>query len=183
MALCIVTLCALFGAEPVQNMLPSADRRYGNHENMDRALDFIRHQVSPMDVIYLNNSTELQAQYYFCDRKAITLDRSVAGFESFRCHGLRVISSFPNDDAVRIETFPTKWLEMAHAYGLKPGTKVWIFSGGWSRGFAEELKSRYPEFAGIQVQSFGRCLQIFSLAVPEATSAASPPARMTRRVS
>lgn len=124
-------------------------------------------------MIYLNKSTEFQMAHYLCDQKPVTFDRSVKGFEAFQCHGLRVISSFPNDDAVAIETFPGKWREMARAYGLKPGTKVWVFEGGWSRGFAEELKGRYPEFADIQAQNFGRYLQIFPLSVPENVSPSS----------
>jgi hypothetical protein len=169
----IILLCHVFGTQPWHDMLPLADSR---RANMDQAMELIRREVSPADVIYVNKSSEFQLAHYLCDRKPVNFDRSVAGFESFQCHGVRVISSFPNDDAVAIETFPTKWREMARAYSLKPGTKVWIFEGGWSRGFAEELKSRYPEFAGIQARNFGRYLQIFSLTVPGVVSLDSLPA-------
>jgi hypothetical protein len=162
LAIGIIVLCQVFGTQPWHDMLPLAERR---HEHMDRALDFIRREVSPADVIYLNKGTEFQLAHYLCDQKPILPDRSVEGFESFRCHDLRVISSFPNDDAVAIDTFPTKWQEMARAYGLLPGSKVWVVEGGWTTKFAETLQARYPQFSGIEAHSFGNYLQIFFLTV------------------
>jgi hypothetical protein len=164
LAAVIVLLSGIFGTLPGHDMLPLADSRY---ENMNHAMEFLERQVSPTDVIYVNKSTDLQVAHYLCDQKTVIPDRSVAGFESFRCHGLRVISSFPTDDAVAIETFPAKWREMARAYNLKAGSKVWVVEGGWSRGFAEQLQARYPEFAGVDARSFGNYLQMFHLTVGE----------------
>jgi len=158
----IIVLCQLFGTQPWHDMLPLADSR---RENMDRALAFIENKVLPSDVIYVNKPSEFQIAHYLCDQKPVMPDRSVAGFESFECRGRLVVSSFPNDDAVLMETFSTKWREMARAYALRPGSKVWVFAGGWSSGLAAALTSRYPEFSGIQAHSFGHYLQIFPLTV------------------
>src|SRR6266436_3551023 len=46
MAITIVILCHLFGTQPSRDDLPLADRR---REHMDRAVQFIRRQVSPAD--------------------------------------------------------------------------------------------------------------------------------------
>ena len=167
----ILVLCRLFGTPPGRDMLPLADQR---HEHMDQALAFIRREVSSKDVIYLNKSTEFQLAHYLCDQKPLVFDRSVTGFESFQCHGLRVISTFPNDDAILLETFPSKWREMAHAYGLKPASKVWIVQGGWTKAFAESLSSRFPELSDLEPHSFGRYLEIFHVTVGDAASSTVP---------
>jgi len=166
----IVVLCQVFGTQPGRDMLPLAEQR---HEHMDQALAFLQREVSPEDVIYLNKSTEFQLAHYLCDQKQVVLDRSVAGFESFQCRGLRVISTFPNDDAVQLETFPFKWREMARAYGLNAGSKVWVFQGGWTRGFAESLRARFRELAGIEAHPFGQYLEVFHVTVEETPSSAA----------
>lgn len=162
LAISTVILCQAFGTQPWRDMLPLADRR---REHMDQALEFIRREVSPADVIYLNKATELQVSHYLCEQKPVVLDRSAPGFESFRCNGIRVVSTFPNDDAVMPDTFSDKWKAMARVYGLKPGSKVWVIEGGWISGFAERLRDRFPEFADLEIHSFGRYLEIFRLTV------------------
>jgi hypothetical protein len=169
LAAAIVILCQVFGTPPGRDMLPLADQR---HEHMDQALAFIRHEVSPQDVIFLNKSTEFQLAHYLCDQKPVAFDRSVAGFESFQCHGFRVISTFPNDDAILLETFPSKWREMAHAYGLNTGSKVWVVQGGWTRALAESLRARFPELLDLEAHSFGQYLEIFHVMVGSAAPTA-----------
>ena len=166
MALATVILCQAFGTPPSFDMFPLADRR---HEQMDRTVAFLRRAVSPTDVIYLNKATESQLGHYLCDQRPIVPDRSVSGFESFQCNGLGVVSSFPHDDAVLPETFPDKWKEMAKAYALPSGSKVWVVEGGWTSGFGEMLRGRYPEFSGLEIYSFGRYLEVFSLTVGQPT--------------
>jgi len=65
-------------------------------------------KVSPADVIYVNKSTEFQLAHYLCEQKPVVADRSVAGFESFHCNGLRVVSG---------EVMPTLVLQVAGAGG------------------------------------------------------------------
>lgn len=169
LAAAIVILCQVFGTPPGRDMLPLAEQR---HEHMDQALVFIHREVSPQDVIFLNKSTEFQLAHYLCDQKPVAFDHSVAGFESFQCHGFRVISTFPNDDAILLETFPSKWREMAHAYGLNTGSKVWVVQGGWTRALAESLRAQLPELPDLEAHSFGQYLEIFHVTVGSAAPTA-----------
>jgi dolichyl-phosphate-mannose-protein mannosyltransferase len=157
MAIGIVILCQLFGTPPSRDDLPLADRR---REHMDQALEFIRRNVSPADVIYVNRSTEFQLAHYLCEQKPVVADRSSAWFESFQCNGLRIVSG-----EVMPDTLSHKWQELARVYSLRPATRVWVVEGGWTSGFAEALRDRSPEFSGIEIHSFGRYLEIFSLKV------------------
>src|SRR5262249_35856928 len=161
----IVLLCQISRAQPWLDMLPLADRK---HKLMDEAIQFIGAQGSPADVIYVDKATEFQIRRYICDPDPIMMDRSVAGFESFHCSGLRVISSFPKDDAVLAATFPAKWRGMAQAFGLASGSKVWVIEGGWITGFAEMLRTRYPELPIVEVHHFGHYFEIFALPVSAA---------------
>jgi Dolichyl-phosphate-mannose-protein mannosyltransferase len=158
----VVVLCQIFGTQPWLDMLPIADRR---HELMDNAMQLIRTRLSDGDVVYLDKATEYQVRRYLCPPQPLSPDRSVAGFESFQCSGVRVVSSFPNDDGVLAATFPDKWREMARALGLPPGSRVWVIEGGWISGFAEMLQARYPALLILEVHHFGRNLEIFALQV------------------
>jgi hypothetical protein len=153
----IVILCQLFGTPPSRDDLPLADRR---REHMDQALEFLRHNVSAADVIYVNKSTEFQLAHYLCGQKPVVADRSLAAFESFECNGLRVVSG-----EVQPDTLSDKWHEVVRTYGLRPASKVWVVEGGWTSGFAEALRDHFPEFSGIEIHSFGRYLEIFSVTV------------------
>jgi hypothetical protein len=159
----ILLLCEIFGTQPWLDMLPLADRR---HELMDHATQVLRSQVSADDVVYLDKATEYQVRRYLCPAEPLTPDRSISGFESFRCVGMRIVSSFPNDDAVLASTFPEKWQQMARAFGLKPGSRVWVVEGGWISGFAETLQARYVNLPVIEIRHFGKYLEIFELRVP-----------------
>ena len=159
MVIAIVILCHLFGTQPSRDDLPLADRR---REHMDQAVQFIRRQVSPADVIYVNKSTDCQLAHYLREQKPVAADRSVAGFESFQCNGLRVASG-----DVMPDTLSYKWQELAGAYSLRPATKVWVVEGGWTSGFAETLRNRFRKFSDIEIHSFGHYLEIFSLTVEQ----------------
>ena len=159
MTIGIVFLCQLFGTPPSRDDLPLADRR---REHMDEALELIQRNVSTTDVIYVNKSTEFQLAHYLCAKKPVVADGLVDGFESFQCNGLRIVSG-----DVQPDTFSYKWHELTRAYRLRPATKVWVVEGGWTSGFAETLRDRFPEFSGTEIHSFGRYLEIFSLTVGE----------------
>ena len=137
---------------------------------MDHALQFLRRNVSPADVIYVNKPTEFQLAHYLCEQKSVGASPSVAGFESFECNGLRIVSG-----EVMPDTLSHRWQELARTYSLRPATKVWIVEGGWTSGFAEALRDRSPEFSGIEIHSFGRYLEIFSLTVGERGPEPVPP--------
>jgi len=162
-AVAVILLCQSFGTQPWLDMLPLADRR---HELMDEAMQVLRSQVSSDDVVYLDKATEYQVRRYLCPPDPLTPDRSIPGFESFRCGGVRIVSSYPNDDAVLAGSFSEKWKEMARIFRLRPGSRVWVVEGGWISGFAEMLEARHAELPIDEIHHFGRYLEIFNLRVP-----------------
>jgi hypothetical protein len=162
LAIFIVVLCHAFGTLQGRDMLPLAEQR---HEHMDQAMAFIQREVSPDDLIFADAATRLQLGHYLCRKGQISVDRSVAGFESFECLGFRVISTGPNDGVLTADTFANHWQEMVRVYSLQPGARVWVFQGGWASGLGEALREQSPEFSGLAPHSFGRYLEIFKLNV------------------
>lgn len=158
----IIVLCQAFGTQPWLDMQPLADRR---HELMDSAVKFLHANVHADDVIYVDKATEYQIKRYLCPPEPLFADNSVKDFESFTCSGMRVVSSFPKDDAVLENTFSEKCKQMAQAYRLTPGSKVWVVEGGWITGFAETLRRRHPDVPILEIRHFGRYLEIFDLPV------------------
>jgi hypothetical protein len=162
LAIAIVVLCHVFGTLQGRDMLPLADQR---HQHMDQAMEFIRREVPPEDLIFVDAATRLQLAHYLCRQEQIDIDRSVAGFESFQCDGFRAVSTGPNEGVLTADTFANKWQEMIRIFSRKPGSNVWVFQGGWASRLGEAVRVRSPEFSEIQPRSFGRYLEIFRIKV------------------
>lgn len=157
----IVVLCHVFGTLQGRDMLPLADQR---HQHMDQAMEFIHREVLPGDLIFVHAATRLQLAHYLCRQEQIDIDRSVAGFESFQCEGLFVVSTGPNEGVLTADTFANQWQEMVRTFSRTPGSNVWVFQGGWASGLGEALRNR-SEYSGIQPHAFGRYLEIFKIKV------------------
>ncbi|MFZ0992878.1 MAG: glycosyltransferase family 39 protein, partial [Candidatus Sulfotelmatobacter sp.] len=173
LAIGVVVLCQAFGTLQGRDMLPFADQK---HEHMDQALQFIHQEVGPTDLIFVDAASRLQLGHYLCQQEQINIDRSVPGFESFRCRGFRVISTDPDEGTFTRDTFAQEWQKMVRAYSLKPGATVWVFQGGWASGLGEALRNRSPEFSGLEPHPFGRFLELFKIKAPVSGAIISTPA-------
>ena len=165
-AIVVVALCALFGKPQGRDMLPLAEQR---HQHMDEAVAFLRTSVSPTDTILTDRATRFQLRHYLCGQEPVNLEAPSAGFDSFQCGGLRVISTGPNDGALTAQNVADKAEQTSRAYGLGSG-HVWIVQGGWASGLGEALSSSVPAYSQLQVHSFGRYLEVFQL--PQSTATA-----------
>ena len=166
LALGMVIVCHARGTLQGRDMLPLAEQQ---HEHMDQAVQFLRTEVSPEDLIFTDKATSYQLAHYLCDQKPVEFESRTEDYESFQCKGLRVRSTGPNAGAL---TADTVWLEYSkHDYGTDL-RRVWVVEGGWASGLGEALRSRYSAFSQIQVHSFGRYLEAFQL--PHPSTAGSP---------
>jgi 4-amino-4-deoxy-L-arabinose transferase-like glycosyltransferase len=156
----LALICQVFGTPQGRDMLPVAQQR---HEHMDRALEFIRTHISPEDVIFTDKATSFQLDHYLCGKQPASIETVADGFGSFRCGGLRVIATGPNDTELQASTFADRLQKMRQIYGLSPQTPVWVVQGGWASGLGESLRLQSPQFAGVEPQVFDRYLEIFLL--------------------
>lgn len=161
----IVIFCLAFGTRQDRDALPLADQR---HEHMDQAMQFIRSHVSAQDVIFTDKATSFQLAHYLCGQRPVVLERSADSTETFRCAGLRAVSTGPAAGALTAHSLATGWRETAkdlHASG-----RIWVVQGGWASGLGEALRDTGSEFSGITPYTFGRYFEIFEMPAVSASS-------------
>ncbi len=174
LALFVLALCLIFG----KPRPPRMDRADQSRAQMAAAMEFVRKNIPPSSVIFVDYQTNLILGNYLCRQQPITLDDSVPGFESFSCAGYRVISAnYKTAWMFSSENFVSDWKWLVQAYKLPPGGTVWNFQCGWGIKLAGELPSQFAEFRDLQVTSFGANIQIFPLTVGQPVPIADAPAQ------
>lgn len=158
--LTIVILSLAFGTQQDRDALPLADQR---HEHMDQAMQFIRSHVSVEDVIFTDKATSFQLAHYLCRQQPVVLENFAEHWETFRCEGMRVISTGPAAGALTADNLGVNWQETTK--GLHASGRMWVVQGGWATGLGESLRSSFPEFSSITPHTFGRYFEIFEMPV------------------
>lgn len=158
----IIFLCVVFGRQHQPYIL----RAEQSGTNMIAAMDWIRQNARPPDLIFTDYESELILGHYLCRQKPITFEESTPDFESFYCDGVRVVSAgYRRATLFDAENFIRSWNRLVQAYNLKSGTTVWIFQAGWKVDLPEELKDHSAEFRGQQLKSFGNNIRLFRMTV------------------
>jgi hypothetical protein len=173
-ALGIVILCQAFGTRQDRDALPLADQR---HQHMDEAMQFIRTHVSAEDVIFTDKATSFQLAHYLCRQEPVVLQGFAEHMETFRCDGLRIVSTSPSAGALAAETLAAAWQNTAQ--DLHAAGRVWVVQGGWASGLGGSLRHTGAEFSAITPHNFGRYLEIFEMPalsnVPESAKNTAAP--------
>jgi hypothetical protein len=170
----IVAICQIFGTPQGRDMLPLDEQR---HEHMERALQFLRSQVSPNDLVFTDKATAFQLGHYLCHQRPVQIEHLAEGFEFFRCDDMRVVASGPNEPALSGEDFVTRFEHMKGIYALNSETTVWVVQGGWSSRLGETLRGRVPEFSNLEIHFFGGYLEAFKLPSISTSPTLAPPQR------
>ncbi len=168
-AVLVVVACLVFG-KPRQPWMERADQ---SRTNMATAMDFVRENVNPSDLIFTDYQSDLLLGHYLCRQRPILLDLPPAGFEQFHCEGYRIASTDYETWMFSADDFPQDWQRVAQAYSLKPGNTVWIFQAGWGVDLPEDLQKHFAEFHGLRFESFGKNIKIFKMTVGQPMPAAA----------
>jgi hypothetical protein len=161
-AIVLVVLCQAFGTQQDRDALPLADQR---HHHMDHALQFLHDQVAPQDVIFTDQATSFQLRHYLCQQRPVSVNTISDGLDTFACEGFKVVITGVGDGALTPEGVAARWRNHAAPFEPAAGSRVWVAQGGWASGLGESLQ-RLPGFAQIDVHSFGRYLEVFTLPPP-----------------
>jgi len=162
----IVLLSALFGS-PHRPYMTRADQ---STVNMSRAITFLSQNLAPGSIILVDYETSLLLGHYLCEQQPISIDRPAAGFFTFRCAGLRVLSTAGTWNFTAASFLEPNTESGLHgALGMKPGDSFWVVQAGWDIGLAGQLRD-LPQFHDLRTQSFGRNIEIFRLSLPDSSS-------------
>src|SRR5450755_521546 len=157
LALMVVVLCQAFGTLQGRDMLPLSEQR---HEHMDQAIQLLRAQVLPGDVILTDHATSFQLRHYLCNDRPESIQPIADGGEWYQCDGFRVLCAGSPYEALTPENVA------AQQTGLREFNRVWVVQGGWGKGLGEALRSQFPAFSAIEIHSFGLYLEIFQTPPP-----------------
>jgi uncharacterized membrane protein len=157
-AVLTIAVCYVFGV-PHRPYMRREDQR---RANMTQAVDAIRRQVSPRDVVFVDFQTNFLLRFYLCPDAGPGLFTG-PNFKEYSCGGIRVISTSSDTSVLTADIFARRWNDMVRTYALKPNQTVWIFQAGWDIALARELPDKVPEFHDLKSESFGRNISLFKL--------------------
>ncbi len=161
-ALAVVAVSAAFGSPH----RPYMTRQDQSLVNMSRAMTFLRQKLPPGSVIVVDYQTSLLLGHYLCEQKPPSFDRSIPGFLVFRCGAYRVLSTGPGTPIFSAESFlhGKTWSVMPEL-NLKAGDGFWVMQAGWDIDLARHLRDASPRFRDLKVESFGRNIEMFPMAL------------------
>jgi hypothetical protein len=169
---CVILIACITFGKPRQPRMERADQSW---KNMSAAMQFVKQDIHPTDLIFVDYQTDLILGHYLCQQHVISMEASPANFEQFYCDGHRVVSTdYKSDWTFWADNFPKDWQQFVQAYNLKPGETAWIFQTGWGVALPEDLRKHYGEFRDLQFESFGKNIKIFKMTVGRPMPAAVP---------
>ncbi|MGA8502873.1 MAG: glycosyltransferase family 39 protein [Candidatus Sulfotelmatobacter sp.] len=167
----VIIACLVFG----KARQPWMERADQSRTNMAEAMDFIRKNVAPSDLIFTDYQSDLILGHYLCRQRPIFLDEPPASFEQFHCEGYEIASTdYKTAWMLSADDFPRDWQRVIEAYNLKPGDTVWVFQAGWGVDLPEGLQRHFAEFHDLRFESFGKNIKIFKMTVGQPMPSAAP---------
>jgi hypothetical protein len=169
LAALILLACITFGKRR-QPKMESADQ---SRAHMTDAIDFVRENSKPSDLIFTDYQSDLILGHYLCQQRPISPELTPADFEQFSCGGHQVVATdYKKEWMFSSENFPKAWHRLVETYNLKPGDTVWIFQAGWGVNLPEDLQRHFAEFHGLRFERFGNNIKIFRMRVGQPLPAA-----------
>jgi hypothetical protein len=88
-ALLVIVACIAFG-KPRQPRMERADQ---SRAHMADAINFIRENIKPSELIFTDYQSDLILGHYLCQPRPISLEVTPADFEQFSCGGHQIVAS------------------------------------------------------------------------------------------
>ena len=162
MAALILVTCLAFGKQ----RQPRMNRPDQSRQHMAEALDFVRENVKPSDLIFTDYQSDLMVGHYLCRQRPISAEFTPANFEQFSCNGYHIVATdYKTDWMFWAGNFPQAWQRFVQTYNLKPGDTVWILQAGWGVDLPADLQRHYAEFPDLRFEAFGKNIKIFKMTV------------------
>lgn len=153
--------CNLFPAPP-----PMIRARNHNRELMNNAVAYLHQNAQPGAVLFADYQSGLLLGYYVCGHGVVEEFPPLPPFTRANCDAYSVITTQPQEWKFYSTDMPAKFSAAAKAYGLAPGSKVWLFDAGWITDSAPALIRELPGLGCASPKRFGENILICELTVP-----------------
>ena len=135
-AILVVAVCNTFG-KPHRPYILRQDQ---SRMQMTRATEFIRSQIPPSELIFVDYQTRLLLGYYVCPEQPVPFAASIGSIEQVRCGNHRVAAAGPDLYIFTAENFLPRWNELMRSISLRPGENVWVIQAGWDVNLSNDLR-------------------------------------------
>jgi hypothetical protein len=184
----VIAVCYLFGF----HHQPYMTRSDQSHARMNEAIAFIRQQIPPSDLIFVDYQASLMLGHYLCNvapdapsgaaggrgvlcyttRDTNPERVTTSGFDSFYCAGHHIVSlaDMPRFWVFTPESFKDEWDHLLRAQQLKSGANVWVVQAGWGGSIAPDLARLRSDLIPEQFHSFGRNISVFRMSTSSSSS-------------
>jgi hypothetical protein len=154
----------------VCNLFPSPTGQYIRAKDQDRKWmsQAVRRLQSlpPGSVIFTDGQGGLLLSYYFCHARVVQVQEPFQPFQNSPCGVYRIISLDPDRWIFQARLFPNELQAMQQAYGLRPGSTVWLFQAGWLIDKEEDLHAVLRQYGDGNPQQFGQNILLWPLVLP-----------------
>ena len=117
--------------------------------------------------IFTDDQGGLLLSYYLCHSRVVQIEqRPYQPFLEAGCGDYRVISLDPNLWIFKTETFPDTLRRAQRAYGLPPGSPLWLFQAGWYVDQEGALLRELSDYGCMPSRDFGKNMFFCRLTLP-----------------
>jgi hypothetical protein len=133
-------------------------------ELMTDAMNYMQQSILQGDLILADGESSLPLAYYYCGTKdALFMSWARASFAQLSCNGHLIVSL--HFWLLRPEGLAVPFEKVVQNYGLKPGTRVWVFQAGWGGDLLARLPQHLAQFRCVTPRTFGENITIVPLMV------------------
>lgn len=142
---------------------------------MTGAAGYIRQSVPRSDPIMADLQSGFVLAYYLCDRSEVVPPQAFGtDFTRYPCGAYSVLRDERNWKLTPAN-FVSRFRDMATAYQLRPGQRVWVFQAGWFANLDTELSWFVMKYRCMSAKSFGDDITVIPFVVGADLSPELPP--------
>lgn len=144
-------------------------------ELMASALNYIHASIPRGESILLDKQSSFMMAYYLCGpQETPSFDATQGEFFRFSCGGYSFVGF--SLWKLKADTFVSEFDRVAHTYGWKPGTRVWVVQAGWGVNLDVGLPSQSRQFRCLTPRIFGQNISVIPfVTAPDLSPNASSP--------
>ncbi len=157
-----LALCNRFPAPPPQIKAKNHGRIL-----MKDAVESLRASAPAGSIIFADYQSGLLLGYYVCGHGVVQTFPPLQAFARRECGPYTAITTRPQEWKFYASDLPGQLANVARAYNLAPGTKLWLFDAGWINDSTPVLRKQLRQLGCTAPQSLGENIFLCQIALGE----------------